>query len=159
MHKALGRIFFIIYLFTFVPLAGCYLSQLISPATFWPLAFLGLLFPVLIIMQLFFVFIFLFLRNKAIVLPILMIILGWGSITHTFQLFGGSGPESGKKQQIRVMTYNVRLFDIAHYWSGVKDQSEGVFSYVDILKPDILCFQEFALQDPGKFSLEFIKSR
>ncbi|MFA6484542.1 MAG: endonuclease/exonuclease/phosphatase family protein, partial [Bacteroidales bacterium] len=107
----------------------------------------------------FFVFIFLFLRNKAIVLPILMIILGWGSITHTFQLFGGSGSEPGKKQQIRVMTYNVRLFDIAHYWSGQKDQSEGVFSYIDLLQPDILCFQEFALQDPGKFSLEFIKTR
>jgi endonuclease/exonuclease/phosphatase family metal-dependent hydrolase len=57
------------------------------------------------------------------------------------------------------MTYNVRLFDIAHYWSGLKDQSNGILSYVNDLRPDILCFQEFALQDPGKFSIEFIKSR
>lgn len=159
MHKALRRILFIVYLFTALPLAACYLSQVISPATFWPLAFFGLLFPVLIILQVIFVLLFLVARSKAIILPLILIITGWSSITQTFQIFRHPGSLSADKKTVTVMTYNVRLFDIAHYWSKLKDQSEGIFSYAAEIKPDILCFQEFALQDPGKFSIEFIKSR
>lgn len=159
MRKALRRIFFLIYLFTVLPLATCFLSQWISPASFWPLAFFGLLFPILIVIQFVFVLLFLILRSKAIVLPIILILLEWSSITHTFQIFQHPDTVSSDKNSIRVMTYNVRLFDLAHYWSGPKEQSVGIFSYVSDLKPDILCFQEFALQDPGKFSIEFVKSR
>lgn len=158
MRKALRRIFFLIYLFTMLPLAACFLSQWISPATFWPLAFFGLLFPVLIAIQFVFVLLFLILRSKAIVLPVILILFGWNSIVHTFQIFSPAGSASAEKNTIQVMTYNVRLFDIVH-WSGLKNQSEGIFSYVSDLKPDILCFQEFALQDPGKFSIEYIKSK
>ncbi|MCX6223339.1 MAG: endonuclease/exonuclease/phosphatase family protein [Bacteroidia bacterium] len=159
MRKALRRIFFLIYLFTMLPLAACYLSQWISPASVWPLAFFGLVFPALIAVQFAFVILFLIFRSKAVVLPIVLIILGWNSISHTFQIPRPAGTAPEDKNAICVMTYNVRLFDIAHYWSGLKDQSEGVFSYVTELKPDILCFQEFALQDPGKFSIEFIKNK
>ncbi len=159
MRKALRRIFFLIYLFTALPLAACYLSQWISPVSLWPLAFFGLLFPVLIVIQFVFVLLFLLLRSKAIVLPIILILSGWNPIAHTFQISRPRDSSAANKNAITVMTYNVRLFDIAHYWSGLKDQSEGVFSYVSDVNPDILCFQEFAQQDPGKFSIEFIKSR
>lgn len=159
MGKALRRIFFLIYLFTVLPLAACYLSQWISPATFWPLAFFGLLFPILITIQVAFLLLFLVLRSKAIVIPLILIIVGWTSITQTFQLSSANSSSSRDKKAITVMTYNVRLFDIVHYWSGLKENSEGVFTYVGDLKPDILCFQEFAWQNPGKFSIEFIKSR
>jgi endonuclease/exonuclease/phosphatase family metal-dependent hydrolase len=159
MRKALRRILFIIYLFTVLPLAACYMSQWVSPASFWPLAFLGLLFPVLIVIQFVFILLFLILKSKAIVLPIILILFGWTSITHTFQVSWPVSKPAVENKSIKVMTYNVRLFDIAHYWSGLKDQSEGIFSYVNEQKPDILCFQEFALQDPGKFSIEFIKSK
>lgn len=159
MRTTLRRIFFLVYLLTVIPLAACYLSQLVSPASFWPLAFFGLMFPALIIIQIVFVILFLILRSKAVLIPVLLIILGWGSITHTFQIPRQATVVSPVTNPIRVMTYNVRLFDIAHYWSKAKDQSEGILSYVNDLKPDILCFQEFALQDPGKFSLDFIKSK
>ena len=159
MRKGLRRIFFLLYLVTVFPLAACYLSQWISPANFWPLAFFGLLFPALIIIQCVFILLFLLLRSKAVVLPVLLILFGWSSITHTFQISRKAGAASADHQAIRVMTYNVRLFDIAHYWSGHQDQSKGIFAYVSDIKPDILCFQEFALQDPGKFSIEFVKSQ
>ncbi len=159
MFKALRKVFFYIYLLTAIPLIACFLSQLVSPASFWPLAFFGLLFPVLIVTQFVFVLVFLLLRSKSVIIPVILIILGWSSIIHTFQIPGRSAPVDQGTNSIRVMTYNVRLFDIAHYWSKLKDQSDGILSYVNDLKPDILCFQEFALQDPGKFSIEFIKSK
>ena len=159
MLKALRRILFIFYLLTVVPLIFCYLSQVISPVTFWPFAFFGLLFPVLIVIQIAFLILFIVLRSKAVIMPLVLIVVGWTSITQTFQMSFKSVSASQNKSQVKVMTYNVRLFDIAHYWSTLKDQSEGVFSYVNDLKPDILCFQEFAVQDPGNFSIDFIKSR
>jgi endonuclease/exonuclease/phosphatase family metal-dependent hydrolase len=160
MQKALKRFLFIVCLFTVLPLAACYLSQWVSPATFWPLAFFGLLFPVLIAVQLVFVVLFILLRSKAVILPLAMILLGWSSITHTFQIARRTAASGTRdSSSVMVMTYNVRLFDIPHYWSGPKDQSQGILSYVSEFKPDILCFQEFALQDPGKFSIEFIRGQ
>ena len=159
MLKALKRILFIFYLLTMLPLGICYLSQLISPATFWPFAFFGLMFPALIIIQIAFLIIFLVIRSKAIIIPVVMILLGWNSITQTFQFPIRPITAAQSKNSFKVMTYNVRLFDIAHYWSTLEVQSEGVFSYANDLKPDILCFQEFAVQDPGKFSLDFVKTR
>lgn len=159
MLKAVRRILFILYLVTVLPLLACYLSQLISPASFWPLAFFGLLFPVLIAIQFAFVLFFLTVRSKAIVLPVVLILIGWTSLTHTFQVNVNKRSQVPDSGSIHVMTYNVRLFDIPHYWSGPQDQSEGVISYVTDLKPDILCFQEFAVQEPGKFSIGFVKSR
>ncbi len=159
MLKALRRIFFFFYLVTAILLIICILSQLLSPATFWPLAFFGLMFPALIVIQIVFLVIFLLLRSKAFILPVVMILAGWNSITATFQFPIRSTTISSGSNSIKVMTYNVRLFDIAHYWSTLNDQREGVLGYVEDLKPDILCFQEFAVQDPGKFSLDFIKAR
>lgn len=158
MRKALKRIFFLIYLLTVLPLAACYLSQWISPASFWPLAFFGLLFPVLIVSQLVFLFLFLILRSKALVLPVLMILVGWNSIIHTFQVPGPAVSSADEQKGVMVMTYNVRLFDIVN-WSGLKNQSDGIFAYISKERPDILCIQEFALQDPGKFSIDFIKDQ
>jgi len=159
MHKAMRRILILIYLITVPPLLACYLSPLVSPATFWPLAFFGLLFPALIVIQFVFIVLFLVVRSKAVLVPIVLVLLGWHSIGNTFQIAGKAKIPQSDPNSISVMTYNVRLFDIAHYWSGLKDQSKGVISYVNQIKPDILCFQEFAVQDPGNFSIEFIKSQ
>jgi endonuclease/exonuclease/phosphatase family metal-dependent hydrolase len=159
MRKALVRLLLLVYLLTVLLLSACYLSQVVSPARFWPLAFFGLMFPWLILLQVVFALAFLFLRSKAVILPLVMIVVGWSSITRTFQVSRPTARVLHDTSGLHVMTYNVRLFDIAHYWSGLKDQSEGIFAYVNDLKPDILCLQEFALQDPGKFSIDFIKSR
>ena len=102
MRKALRRIFFFIYLLVVLPLAACYLSQWISPAIFWPLAFFGLLFPVLIILQFVFIVIFLILRSKAIAMPIILILLGWNSITHTFQVSRPADSATPDKNAIGV---------------------------------------------------------
>ncbi|MDD4645686.1 MAG: endonuclease/exonuclease/phosphatase family protein [Bacteroidales bacterium] len=158
MHKALRRILFIIYLFTVLPLAACYLSQWVSPATVWPLAFFGLLFPALIAIQFAFAVIFLSFRSKACIIPVILIIALWGSIANTFQIPMPGNSDPAYKNKIHVMTYNVKLFDIVR-WSGIKDQGEKILAYTAGVKPDILCFQEYAVQGTGKFSSEYIKSQ
>ncbi len=65
MHKAMRRILILIYLITVPPLLACYLSPLVSPATFWPLAFFGLLFPALIVIQFVFIVLFLVVRSSV----------------------------------------------------------------------------------------------
>jgi len=158
VSKAIRQAGFGLYLLTVLPLIACYLSQWISPASAWPFAFFGLLFPLLIAFQFLFIPIFFIFKSKAVGIPIILIIIGWNAIQNTFQVPRPwhSGTDEGKT--IQVMTYNVRLFDILH-WSGQENQSAGIFAYVSKIKPDILCFQEFALQDPGRFSLDYIKNQ
>lgn len=158
MGTALRRILLIIYLVTAIPLAACYLSQWVSPAAVWPLAFFGLLFHFLIALQLVFLVLFLVVRSKAVILPVIMVLTGWSAINNTFQVFRSPGGEHGNGPNIRVMTYNVKLFDIAN-WSGLKNQSDGIFSYIDENKPDIICFQEFAIQNTGKITIDYIRKR
>lgn len=157
MRRILRRILFFLYLFTVIPLFGAVISQWISPAAVWPLAFFGLAFPVLALLQIVFLLIFLILRSKAAIIPALAIFAIWSPLIHTFQLPGSSGKQETTAGQIKVMSYNVRLFDLFG-WSKQKDASAGIFKYVSDNKPDILCLQEFLIQDPGKFPLSRIRS-
>lgn len=157
MRRIIRRILFFLYLLTVMPLAGAVVSQWISPAEAWPLAFFGLAFPVLAVLQFAFLIVFLILRSKAAVFPVLVILAIWTPLIHTFQLPGSSGKEDAANNPVKVMTYNVRLFDLFG-WSKQPDASAGIFKYVSDNKPDILCLQEFLIQDAGKFPLSRIRS-
>jgi endonuclease/exonuclease/phosphatase family metal-dependent hydrolase len=136
---------------------GGLLSQWINPAIAWPLAFFGLLFPLIILIQIAFMVAFILLRSKAMVLPILFILANWNPIAHTFQISRPGQKSSPSNNEIKVMSYNVRLFDFFQ-WSGQKKATEGIFEYIHKTNPDILCLQEFMIQDPGKLPLERVKS-
>jgi len=151
MKKILRRIVFYLYLVTILPMACAILSQWISPAAFWPLAFFGLTFPILILLQFIFLILMAILRSKAAFLPLLMILASWTPFVHTFQIPGKKNPENKSAAQVKVISYNVRLFDF-YQWSGQPDASRGIFDYITENKPDILCLQEFLTQDQGKLS-------
>ncbi|MFH0762025.1 MAG: endonuclease/exonuclease/phosphatase family protein [Bacteroidota bacterium] len=158
MRRIFRRIVFFLYLFTVIPLCGAILSQWISPATAWPFAFFGLAFPVLALLQVVFLLVFIILRSKAALFPALVIVTIWTPLILTFQLPGSSGKQETAAGQIKVTSYNVRLFDLFG-WSKQKDASAGIFKYISDNKPDILCLQEFLIQDPGKFPLSRIRSQ
>jgi endonuclease/exonuclease/phosphatase family metal-dependent hydrolase len=157
MGKILRRILLLVYLITLIPMLGGLLSQWINPAIAWPLAFFGLFFPLIVLIQIAFLVTFMLLRSKAVVLPILFILANWNPIAHTFQISMHARKSTASANQVKVMSYNVRLFDYFQ-WSGQKKAAEGIFDYIKISNPDILCLQEFMIQDPGKLPLDRVKS-
>lgn len=120
-----------------------YLSLFISPAKFWPVAFAGLAYPVFLIFNLFFVLFWLVFLKKYFLLSLITILLGYNQIK-TFINFSGSDRKLSFEKSIKLMSYNVRLFDLYnwHNESGRKTR-EAIFDLIKTESPDFLCIQEY----------------
>lgn len=116
----------------------CYASPLVDPALFWPIAFFGLIFPPLLVINLLFGIYWLIKLKRQILLPIITIGLGWNHVTSLIQLNSSENSNEG----IKVMSYNVRLFDL-YNWTKNKETRNKMFDLIDEQSADILCFQEF----------------
>lgn len=63
----------------------------------------------------------------------------------TFGFGSGGRPDVERvdaKQSLRVMSYNVRLFDL-YNWGGGKNTRNQIFDFLAAHPADVLCFQEF----------------
>lgn len=158
MGKLFKFLLFLVYSFSLLPVAGAMLGLWISPNAAWPLAFMGLVFPILVIVQFIFIILFLVFRSKAVFLPVIVILICWTPINHTLQFNFHKQVKTAEEKGIKVMTYNVRLLDYFN-WSGEKNTTDGIFETIRKYDPDILCLQEMVIQEAGRFSLAGIKAQ
>jgi len=120
-----------------------YLSLYVSPEKFWPLAFAGLAYPVFIVLNLFFVLFWLVFLKKYFILSLLAILLGYNQIK-TFINFSGSEKKIEFGKNIKVMSYNVRLFDLYNWRNpSGKATRTAIFDLINSESADILCVQEY----------------
>lgn len=132
-----------------------YLAPITDPAVFWPIAFVGLAYPALILTNVFFVIYWLLIRPKIALISVLAIIIGWKFVLSQIG-FQESAPIETPKSSfsfIRVMTYNV------HYFKKVDSLNNKLIKnqMLDIIRreqPDIVCFQEFMSHASGEFDME-----
>lgn len=122
------------------------LSVFISPEIFWPIAFLGLLFPFLLILNTVLFFYWIIRIRKLLLLPLIALLISWPNIQNTFQLSGPQETLSEKKQpsekKLRIFTYNVQVFNLL----GANEFGESQQLMLQKIKaedPDVICFQEF----------------
>lgn len=124
----------------------------VSPASFWPIALLGLSFPALVILNVGFFVLWLLFGKREIFISILALLF---SIWHIpkYVAFNDKvkAPEEVKK--VRVMTYNVHLFQ--QYEEEAPSANE-MLDYIAAKEADILCLQEFFTL-PGKLSEKTVK--
>jgi len=121
-----------------------YLASLVSPAKFWPLAFAGISYPILLIVNLFFVLFWMVFLKKYFIFSLLFIALGYQHF-NSFIQFRGSQEIITAGDAIRVMSYNVRLFDL-YNWKNLKMTTQGredMFQLIHSQTPDVLCLQEY----------------
>jgi endonuclease/exonuclease/phosphatase family metal-dependent hydrolase len=124
-----------------------YSSVYISPARFWPLAFMGLLFPLFVVINLFFVLFWMVFLKKYFLFSLCIVVIGWFQIGKLIRL--GSGPlETPGEKTYKVLSYNVRLFDL-YNWKNLKAKTtrKGIFDLIYQESPDILCLQEYYTGD------------
>lgn len=120
-----------------------YLSLYISPEHFWPFAFAGLVYPVLFLCNLFFVLFWLVFLKKYFVLSLLSLLLGYNQINTYIKLFGSDNKLSFEKS-LKVMSYNVRLFDLYNWRNQSSKISKSlIFELFKSESPDILCLQDY----------------
>ena len=137
------KLMVIVNLIFVVLLLSSYLSLYISPEQFWPIAFSGLVYPAFLIFNLFFVLFWIGFFKKYFLLSLITILLGYNQIKTCYNL-SGSGPKLSFGNTIKVMTYNVRLFDLYNWRNGSSKLTRtAIFGLIDSESADILCLQEY----------------
>ena len=122
-----------------VALVGSYIAPYISPAVLWPIAFLGLAFPLIFIINFCFVIYWLLQWDIRIWYTIAVLLLGSFHIYHFIQ-FGTKKTEQ-TNNRINIVSFNTHNFGVYEH-DNIYD-SALFFNTLRNLKPDIMCFQEF----------------
>jgi endonuclease/exonuclease/phosphatase family metal-dependent hydrolase len=79
---------------------------------------------------------------------VLAILLGWSHVGEYVQLFGRSSGPDNASEGVKVMSYNVRLFDL-YNWTHNKETRDRIFAMLHREDPSILCMQEFYAHEAG----------
>ncbi|MDQ3052243.1 MAG: endonuclease/exonuclease/phosphatase family protein [Bacteroidota bacterium] len=116
-----------------------------NPAKFWYFAFTSLGFPVLFILNILMVALWLFRGRMIVWIPLLAFLLTAFKIPSMLQWNGfAQKPDfiEGQSEEIRMMSYNVRLFDL-YNWSHSNATRANIMNLFEQEQPAILCLQEF----------------
>lgn len=123
-------------------LLASYLAGSVSPADFWPLAFAGLAYPVMLFIALCFT-LFWVIRKKWKLLVFHLIIIGIRAdlVAAHIQL-GNSNAEQTSENGLKVMSYNVHLFS-AYQEDDNRQELHSMVDHITGESPDIICLQEY----------------
>ena len=92
------------------------------------------------------------------------IVLGLNHFFSFFQLSSSGAPLANGKPQVKIMSYNVRLFDLYNWDKNIENRNK-IFELLKKEDPDIICFQEFFYRGvPGAFEtrdtmIQFLKAK
>lgn len=84
--------------------------------------------------------------RALLILPLVALIISWNNVQNSFQLFSEqkniAEKQTDGKNELKVLTYNVQIFNLLGNASFGKHQKE-MFRDIKSEEPDLICFQEF----------------
>jgi len=111
-------------------------SDRISPADNELLACSGIIFPFIVLANVLFIPVWVFLSWKRLAIPVIGLALAYIPIRTYLPLHGKSTPPEGS---VCIVSYNVAGYGGNNKYSNAFDT---IFNYVKTVRPDILCLQE-----------------
>ncbi|MGC9375403.1 MAG: endonuclease/exonuclease/phosphatase family protein [Bacteroidales bacterium] len=130
-----------------------YLSVYISPAKVWILAFFGLAYPFLLIINLLFLIFWIAKQRLFLIFPLIAILSGWNYLNTYIQI-----PLNKKKpkkesveQSFNLLSFNVRSFDL-YQWSEKETTKDEIFQFINHGNFSIICLQDFFTRNKGDLS-------
>ena len=128
-----------------------YISVYINPESFPLIAFAGLGYPLILLINLIFVLVWILVRIKYSMLSLLFILLGWNHIGKLVQINHKDEMDKSKKP-VKVLSYNIQNF-VAQNVANTKyitnfDNQARITKLIEAQKADIICLQEM-LYDRG----------
>jgi endonuclease/exonuclease/phosphatase family metal-dependent hydrolase len=126
----------------------------VDPRSFQLIAFFGLAYPYLLLMNVMMA-IWWCMRKRWLfaVSTLILILLGWNSLTATFGFIGekGLGPKADANL-IRMMTYNVHSFK-PYGEDNIESVKQQMLSLIANENPDVICFQEYFSRRKGSYDI------
>lgn len=143
-----GLIKFIVRIATLIFSIGLllsYTSAFIPPKSLWFFQLFGLAYPAILLATIV-LMILNFLFSKKFIFPLLVILIGTTTHMKYFGISFDSEPRQTEHgQEIKVMSFNVRLFDAYKNLKPELNNGKEAFGKVfNSEMPDILCLQEYA---------------
>lgn len=131
-------------LLVIVYLLTCFIPY-VNAGKYWPIAILGLGFPLMLFLLLAFILIWAIVRSRWAFLPLVALILSWQQIS-VFFAFAKPARENNSRQGnvLRILNWNVSSWDEANkHKNGGHSHRKDMLALIQAQNPDILCLQEF----------------
>lgn len=139
-------------------LALSYLTPHIPPDRFWPLAFLGFVFPALIVINIGFVVFWISRKNFLFLLSLVVLLVGINPISRNYQFAGLEEDTTATSgAEVKLLSYNVRAFGMFESKRFGPEQ-ERIFQLIRQKDPEVVCFQEFYVNETKGLTLAKIDS-
>jgi endonuclease/exonuclease/phosphatase family metal-dependent hydrolase len=132
-----------------VSLLISYLAPRVSPENFWFIAFFGLGYPILVILNLLFI-LYWTIQLKKRAFYSLIVILAGSMIFQRFVQLSITKKSETNSLMLKVMSYNVKVFDL-YNWSHNLETRSSIFGLIENEAPEIACFQEYFHRDSSEF--------
>jgi endonuclease/exonuclease/phosphatase family metal-dependent hydrolase len=127
-----------------------YLAFLSDPAKNTWIALTGLLYPSILFLNLVLFLIWFFKKNIYFLPTLIIIILGMYHHSRFIQLNPEISSNISYKDKLKVMSFNVRLFDL-YNWKKNEEIKSKIIALIKDQKPDIVCLQEYFYDNNKKF--------
>jgi len=116
-----------------------YTAPFVSPEIYWPIAFLGLGYPLLVIANLLFIIYWIAVFKLKFLYSLIVILIGYSFIPSYVQL--GAKKLNDRENTVTLMSFNMSCFGA---YTGKKiNDPDKFFEIWDRINPDVICFQEF----------------
>lgn len=139
IRKYLWFAIFITNLIAIVLLLGATQAWDFLPSKAPIFSFLGMAFPVLLIVNILYLLFWIFtLKWQYILAEVVVLLFCWTSIQTYMPM--NNPTEDTPEESFRVLSYNVRHFN---WLTGKEARENPIFDYILAQSPDIICFQEF----------------
>ncbi len=128
-----------------------YISPFINPNYGIIFAFFGLVYPILLLLNIIAMVYWIIKRKRQYIFSLLIILIGVLPLRNFFQvtLFQN---DLDKEKSIKIMTFNVRVFDL-YNWTTNTETKDKILAFIIREKPDVICFQEYYRGDIIHFSV------
>lgn len=144
-----SRILLLINLLAVVALLLSYLASFISPEKYWIMGLFGLSYPFMLIINGVFIIYWLIALRLNFLISFVAILIGFTYIINTFHIPGIKRAHILKGKTVKVLSYNVRLFDL-YNWTKDGNTKTNMLRFLKKASPDIFCAQEFYTSEtPG----------
>ena len=119
-----------------------YLSYLANPVSSIWISFLGLGYPLILLSNTILLIVWVLKKKLFFLTTLLLIIAGMYHHSRFFQINPILKNNTYYTSKIKIMSFNVRLFDL-YNWSNNEKVKSNILSFIKKENPDIICFQEY----------------
>ncbi|HYG51774.1 MAG TPA: endonuclease/exonuclease/phosphatase family protein [Flavobacteriales bacterium] len=122
-------------------------SPWVNPETFSIPAFFGLAFPFIFLANVLCLIWWFIFKKFRMLYSGIVLALSFSYWNRSFNFYGDGSEVPPHAESSKIMTYNVRLFDL-YNWIDNNKTKHKIFDFLKREEADIYCFQEFFHQDP-----------